>query len=107
MDDVRLSGMGRRSGPLRRSFAIDGSKRRSTRRTVTSRLVFVLGSLCSPVVSAQSGGVELDRNAEAVADGRRGLAAWQSGDYAACRKSFSRAESISHSPVFVLYLARC
>jgi hypothetical protein len=59
------------------------------------------------VVSAQSGGIELDRNAEAVADGRRGLEAWQRGDYAACRKSFSRAESISHSPVFVLYLARC
>jgi hypothetical protein len=70
------------------------------------------GSLlaCSwaPALAAQPNSPhELGRNAEAVAEGRLGLEAWERSDFAGCERSFSRAESISHSPVFLLYTARC
>lgn len=86
-----------------RHFLLD----RAFQRAAASWVAVLLGPLCSGEALAQSRSLELDRNAEAVAEGRQGLAAFQRGDFEACGTSFRRAESISHSPVFVLYLARC
>lgn len=80
---------------------------RAFRGRASSWVAVLFGHLCSGEALAQSRSLELGRNAEAVTEGRQGLAAFERGEFDACKKSFRRAESISHSPVFVLYLARC
>jgi hypothetical protein len=48
-----------------------------------------------------------DANAQAVAFGRAALTAYEHGDWKAAYDAFEKAERTAHSPVFVLYLARC
>jgi hypothetical protein len=50
---------------------------------------------------------EFQRNVEAVAEGHRGLEAFKRGDFSGCRRSFTRAEALAHSPTFLLFMARC
>lgn len=55
---------------------------------------------------AQGQPADLSRNADAVAQGQRGLEAFRSGDFSAAYALFHGAETIAHSPVFLLYMAR-
>ena len=57
-------------------------------------------------VRAQTGSKHLTRNAVAVATGPRGLEAFRRGDWAQAYALFHRAETLAHSPVFLLYMAR-
>lgn len=43
----------------------------------------------------------------AIVAGREGLDAHSRGDWKACEEHFARANELMHSPVFVVYLARC
>jgi hypothetical protein len=58
------------------------------------------------VVRAETPAQDLDRNAQAVARGQKGLEAFGAGDLEASYRLFSEAEALAHSPVFLLYLAR-
>jgi hypothetical protein len=55
--------------------------------------------------TVHSGGHSAD--ADAVALGHAGLDAFQAGRWATAYDTFQRAERLSHSPVFVLFMARC
>ncbi len=61
----------------------------------------------SPLTAhAQTSPDELRRNADAIANGERGLEAFRVGDWAAAYTAFQDAETLAHSPVFLLYMAR-
>lgn len=63
--------------------------------------------LCVPLtVRAQASAGDLSRNAEAVARGERGLEAFRNGDFVAAYELFQQAETLAHSPVFLLFMAR-
>lgn len=47
-----------------------------------------------------------DLNQRAVTLGHEGLAAYNKGNWAEARAKFGEAEALSHSPVFLLYIAR-
>jgi hypothetical protein len=51
-------------------------------------------------------GSVLSRNADAVTAGRAALEAYDRRDWVAAYEAFRRAESLAHSPVFLLYMAR-
>jgi hypothetical protein len=51
-------------------------------------------------------GSVLSRNADAVTAGRAALEAYERRDWVAAYDAFRRAESLAHSPVFLLYMAR-
>jgi len=55
---------------------------------------------------AELAGTALTRNAEAVQEGRAALQAYERGDLQDAFSRFARAESLAHSPVFLLYMAR-
>jgi tetratricopeptide (TPR) repeat protein len=64
-------------------------------------------SLCLGMPArAEEGAPDLSLNAEAVALGQRGLQAFRQGDWSEAYDSFHRAETLVHSPVFLLYMAR-
>jgi hypothetical protein len=71
--------------------------------------LFLLLSLFAPIATAapppEDAGA--DKNAQAVELGRTGLDAYQVGDWAKAFQAFDEAERVSHSPVFLLYMARC
>jgi hypothetical protein len=70
----------------------------------------VLVALCSlcgaPLAARAQTPNHLTRNAEAVASGQRGLEAYKNDDWATAYSLFHRAETLAHSPVFLLYMAR-
>ena len=68
--------------------------------------VFLTLSSVHGSVRAQAAVEDLDRNADAVSRGQRGLAAFGSGDLEASYRLFESAEELAHSPVFLLYMAR-
>lgn len=55
---------------------------------------------------AQSRPETLHRNADAVVSGQRGLEAFRNREWAAAYSLFHEAETLAHSPVFLLYMAR-
>jgi hypothetical protein len=67
------------------------------------RLLVVLGLLVWPAVASAQ---PAERNAEALRLGREALDAYQRNDWAAAYSGFSSAEALTHSPVFILYMAR-
>ena len=67
------------------------------------RLLVVLGLVVWPAVASAQ---PTQRNTEAVRLGREALDAYQRNDWAAAYSGFSSAEALTHSPVFVLYMAR-
>lgn len=73
---------------------------------VTSILIALLLSWAPLVARAQSRPAELHRNADAVVSGQRGLEAFRNGEWGAAYSRFHEAETLAHSPVFLLYMAR-
>lgn len=71
-----------------------------------SLLLGLLLSSAPLTARAQSRPEDLDRNAAAVASGRRGLEAFRSGEWTSAYALFHEAETLAHSPVFLLYMAR-
>ncbi len=71
-----------------------------------SLLLGLLLSWAPLTARAQSRPEELDRNAAAVASGRRGLEAFRNGEWTSAYALFHEAETLAHSPVFLLYMAR-
>jgi hypothetical protein len=63
-------------------------------------------SAWSPGVRAEPTEAELARNEQAVTLGERGLAAFRAEQWEPAYGAFRAAESLVHSPVFVLYMAR-
>jgi hypothetical protein len=55
---------------------------------------------------AQAQSADLGLNSEAVVRGQRGLEAFRERDWATAYDSFRQAETLVHSPVFLLYMAR-
>jgi hypothetical protein len=72
----------------------------------TSVLIALLLSWVPLTATAQTKPEELNRNAAAVASGQRGLEAFRNGEWAAAYSLFHEAETLAHSPVFLLYMAR-
>jgi hypothetical protein len=68
-------------------------------------VVFWLSSIAL-TVGAQTSPDALSRNTEAVTRGEQGLEAFRNGDWAAAYDLFQRAETLAHSPVFLLFMAR-
>ena len=70
--------------------------------------LFLVLSLLAPVASAAPSPEDAgaDKNAQAVEFGRAGLDAYQVGDWAKAFQAFDDAQRLSHSPVFLLYMAR-
>ncbi|HEX6276756.1 MAG TPA: hypothetical protein VFZ53_27120 [Polyangiaceae bacterium] len=70
-------------------------------------VLFALFALSVPLTaSAQTSPDALSRNTEAVTRGEQGLEAFRNGDWAAAYDLFQQAETLAHSPVFLLYMAR-
>lgn len=74
------------------------------RRVSALSLAFTLA--LGTTAHAQGGPSDLTLNADAVARGQHGLEAFRSGDWAGAYESFHQAETLVHSPVFLLYMAR-
>ena len=68
------------------------------------RLMVLVGLLVWPALAAAQPAA--DKNLEAVRLGGEALGAFQRGDWRAAYDGFSSAEALTHSPVFVLYMAR-
>jgi hypothetical protein len=73
---------------------------------VVSWAVLVL-SLSLPASSDEPTGVRKEQNVQAVLVGRAALEAYHKADWTTALEAFSRAEAMSHSPVFLLFIARC
>ena len=63
--------------------------------------------LPSPASADEPSGVRPEKNVQAVLVGRAALEAYHRGDWTTALEAFSRAETMSHSPVFMLFIARC
>jgi len=72
------------------------------------RSVFWLGFVLLSVLLAHSQARANPSDSQrAIEFGRRALEAYSSGAFEVARRDFAAAEQVAHSPVFVLYLARC
>jgi hypothetical protein len=61
----------------------------------------------SPASADEPTGVRPEQNVQAVLVGRAALEAYHRADWTTAQEAFLRAEAISHSPVFMLFIARC
>jgi hypothetical protein len=79
-----------------------------TRRLSKVRVYWasILLLLSTPAHAQSQAPSTLSRNADAVAEGRAALEAYEQGHWEIAYRRFAQAEALAHSPVFVLHMAR-